>query len=90
MDAPTETWRKRDPIRQLQSWLEKTGMMHAEEIAGIDAEVAAEVDAAVAFAEAGTWESTEELERFVLMDRVPTGSSPLAGSKGRADARAHT
>ena len=26
---------------------------------------------AVAFAEAGTWESVEDLERFVLMDEVP-------------------
>jgi hypothetical protein len=29
------------------------------------------VDAAVAFAESGTPEPVEELERFVLMDEVP-------------------
>jgi len=66
-----ETWRKKDPIRQLQSWLEQTGLMHADEIAAIEADIAAEIDAAVAFAEAGTWEPVEELERFTLMDRVP-------------------
>jgi pyruvate dehydrogenase E1 component alpha subunit len=66
-----ETWRKKDPIRQLQSWLEQTGLMHADEIAVIEAAIAAEVDAAVAFAEAGSWEPVEELERFTLMDRVP-------------------
>jgi hypothetical protein len=32
---------------------------------------AAELDAAVAFAEAGSLESVEELERFVLMDEAP-------------------
>lgn len=66
-----EAWRKRDPIRKLQDWLGQAGMMHANEIAGIEAEIAAEIDAAVAFAEAGNWEPVEELERFVLMDRVP-------------------
>ena len=30
-----------------------------------------EIDAAVAFAEAGHWEQIEDLERFVLMDEVP-------------------
>ncbi len=66
-----EAWRKKDPIRQLQTWLEQTGLMHADEITGIEASIAAEIDAAVAFAEAGTWEPVEELERFVIMDRVP-------------------
>ncbi len=66
-----EGWRKKDPIRQLQSWLEQTGLMHADEIVGIEADIAVEVDAAVAFAEAGTWEPVEELERFTIMDRVP-------------------
>jgi len=66
-----ETWRAKDPVVQLQSWLEDTGLLHADEIGQIEAEIAAEVDAAVAFAEAGTWEPTEDLERFVTMDRVP-------------------
>ncbi|MGO8915513.1 MAG: pyruvate dehydrogenase (acetyl-transferring) E1 component subunit alpha [Stellaceae bacterium] len=66
-----ETWRKKDPVRQLQSWLEQTGLLHSDEIGRIEADIAAEVDAAVAFAEAGTWEPIEELERFTIMDRVP-------------------
>jgi len=55
----------------LQTWLEQTGLMHADEIAAIEADLAAEVEAAVAFAEAGTWEPVEELERFTLMEQVP-------------------
>ena len=66
-----EAWRKRDPILQLQSWLQQTGMMHEEEIVRIETDIAAEVEAAVAFAEAGSWEPVEELERFATMDRVP-------------------
>ena len=45
--------------------------MHADEITAIEAEIAAEIAAAVTFAEAGTWESVDDLERFTLMDQVP-------------------
>jgi pyruvate dehydrogenase E1 component alpha subunit len=66
-----ETWRKRDPIQLLQSWLSETGLLHADEITRIEADIAAEIDAAIAFAEAGTWEPVEELERFTTMEWVP-------------------
>lgn len=66
-----EAWRKRDPIAWLRAWLEQNNLMHPDEIAGIETAVAAEIDGAVAFAEAGTWEPIEELERYTIMDRVP-------------------
>ncbi len=66
-----EAWRQKDPVRQLQVWLEQSGLMHADEIGKIEADIAAEVETAVAFAEAGSWEPVEELERFTIMDRVP-------------------
>ncbi len=66
-----EAWRARDPIAQLQAWLQQNGMIHAEEVAAIEADIAAEIDAAIAFAEAGSWEPVEELERYTIMDRVP-------------------
>ena len=55
-----------------QGWLIDSGLIHDEEIRRIEAEADAEIEAAVAFAEAGTLESVEELERFVTMERVPT------------------
>ena len=66
-----EAWRKRDPIRKLQDWMTETAMLHADEMQELEAEVAAELDASVAFAEAGTLEKVEDLERFTIMDRVP-------------------
>jgi pyruvate dehydrogenase E1 component alpha subunit/2-oxoisovalerate dehydrogenase E1 component len=66
-----EAWREKDPISRLRSWLEQAGMLHEQEFDTIEADIAAEIDNAVAFAEAGTWEPVEELERFTLMDRVP-------------------
>lgn len=66
-----ETWRSRDPIARLCAWLAETDLIHEPEIEDIEREIAAEIDAAVAFAEAGTLEPVEELERFTVMDRVP-------------------
>ena len=67
----TEAWKRKGPIVRFQGWLSDNGLLHPDELDGIEAEVAAEVAAAVAFAEAGTLEPVEELERFVLMDEVP-------------------
>jgi TPP-dependent pyruvate/acetoin dehydrogenase alpha subunit len=49
-------------------------MIHPDEASRITAEIDAEIEEAVAFAEAGTWEPVEELRRFVYADStVPTG-----------------
>lgn len=66
-----EAWRHRDPITRLRRWLEEVGHLHAEDLARIEAEVEAEIADAVAFAEAGSLEPVEELERFVTMTEVP-------------------
>ncbi len=65
-----ETWRERDPIEQLRGWMLANHEIDAGEIERIDAEVAAEIDAALAFAEAGTPEPAATLTEFTLMDRV--------------------
>jgi pyruvate dehydrogenase E1 component alpha subunit/2-oxoisovalerate dehydrogenase E1 component len=66
-----ESWKRKGPIVRFQGWLESNGLLHRGELEAIEAEVAVEIEAAVAFAEAGTIEPIEELERFVLMDEVP-------------------
>ncbi|MCY1361293.1 hypothetical protein D9M69_479540 [compost metagenome] len=45
-------------------------LLSPDEATGIDEGIAAEIDDAVAFAEAGTLEPVADLERFVLMDSV--------------------
>lgn len=64
-------WKERDPIHRLRAWLAETHMVDEVEIADLEAAVDAEIEEAVAFAEAGTWEDVADLERFVLMDEVP-------------------
>jgi pyruvate dehydrogenase E1 component alpha subunit len=63
-----ERWKERDPIPAFVTRLEDLGLLETGERDRIDEEVEAEVDEAVAFAEAGTPEPVEELERFVYAE----------------------
>lgn len=65
-----EDWKKLDPIERLRSWMLANQQITAEGLQEIENQVSIEIDAAVAFAEAGTLEPLETLEQFVLMDRV--------------------
>jgi pyruvate dehydrogenase E1 component alpha subunit len=65
-----EHWKDRDPIERLRAWMADNHQLTADEAAGIEAGIAVEIEAAVAFAEAGTLEAIDDLERFVLMDEV--------------------
>lgn len=73
-----ETWRGKGPIARFEGWLRESGLAHEEDVARIEAEANAEIEAAVAFAEAGTREPVEELERFVTMDQVAVMSDVAA------------
>ena len=63
-------WKQHDPIERLRTWMVDNHQITATELENMEAEIGAEIDAAVAFAEAGTLESVDDLERFVLMDSV--------------------
>jgi TPP-dependent pyruvate/acetoin dehydrogenase alpha subunit len=51
--------------------LRAAGLLDDDALAGIEAAAADEAAAAVAFAEAGTWEPVEDLTRFVYSERRP-------------------
>jgi pyruvate dehydrogenase E1 component alpha subunit len=63
-------WKERDPIPAYRTRLLEAGVVDDAALAELDAEVEAELDAAVAFAEAGTSEPVEDLTRFVLSERA--------------------
>jgi len=65
-----ETWRERDPIIVLTTQLIDAALVDDDDIAAVEANVGAEVDAAVAFAERGTLEPVEDLTRFVYSERA--------------------
>jgi pyruvate dehydrogenase E1 component alpha subunit len=67
-----EVWKERDPIELYKSRLITDGGLTEDELAAMERGVAEEIEAAVAFAEAGTWEPVEELTRFVYSEVVPS------------------
>ncbi len=70
-----EAWKQRDPIPALENRLTEAGLLARADRERIDREIAAELDAAVAFADAGTLEPVEELTRFVYSEPAPRGGS---------------
>ena len=65
-----EIWKKRDPIVTFTARLQKEGLLTEADLARMEAAVAAEVDDAVAFAEAGPWEPVEDLTKDVTTPRA--------------------
>jgi pyruvate dehydrogenase E1 component alpha subunit len=61
-------WKERDPIVLLTGRLEELGVLQDGDVDRLEQEAEAEVDEAVAFAEGGTLEPVEELERFVYVE----------------------
>ncbi|MDK9714831.1 MAG: pyruvate dehydrogenase (acetyl-transferring) E1 component subunit alpha [Sulfuritalea sp.] len=71
--AEVEEWKTRGPIHTFTARLKAEGKLTEEEFLAIDAAANAEVDAAVAFAEAGTWEPVEDLLKDV---HTPAENAP--------------
>ncbi len=63
--SEVETWKKRDPILTLSNYLIEEKIIAEQDMQDMGKKVAAEVQKAVDFAEAGTWEPLKQLTRFV-------------------------
>jgi pyruvate dehydrogenase E1 component alpha subunit/2-oxoisovalerate dehydrogenase E1 component len=61
--AEVEEWKKRDPIPALIQRIDKA------DVAELEHRVMEEIDEAIAFAEAGTWEPVQDLVRFVYSEK---------------------
>ncbi len=83
-----EGWKHRDPIPRLHDWMLAGHLITPAQVQALEAEVAAELDEAEAFAEAGTLEPLEDLERFVLMPRVVQDDDGAPGAPGAPGAAA--
>ncbi|MFY9611485.1 MAG: pyruvate dehydrogenase (acetyl-transferring) E1 component subunit alpha [Blastocatellia bacterium] len=68
-----EQWKRRDPIATLVARLRERRLLADAELADIEATVDAEIKQAVAFAEAGPWETVEDLTRDVYTAVVQSG-----------------
>jgi pyruvate dehydrogenase E1 component alpha subunit len=63
-------WREHDPIGGYEARLRAWGLLDDAARAALEDAVTREIDSAVAFAEAGPWESVRNLTRFVTTERV--------------------
>jgi pyruvate dehydrogenase E1 component alpha subunit len=70
--AEVERWKERDPISTFVARMTADGLLDSGILDELDAEIARELDDAVAFAEAGSLEPVEELTRFVYSEAERT------------------
>jgi pyruvate dehydrogenase E1 component alpha subunit len=74
--AEVAEWKHRCPIEAFATLLRAEGLLTDKGWSDMETSVAAEIDAAVAFAEAGPWEPVEDLTRDVY---TPTAAFESAG-----------
>lgn len=67
--AEVEEWRKRDPITQFSNYLSGKQLLTEDERNEIANRVEKEVQKAIDFAEAGTWEPADQLTHYVYSDK---------------------
>jgi TPP-dependent pyruvate/acetoin dehydrogenase alpha subunit len=70
--SEVDEWKKRDPIPTFAARLRVEGLLDDGDLERLEAEADANVARAVAFAEAGSWEPVEELERHVYCEGAPS------------------
>ena len=66
-----ERWKERDPITALSTALGASGALDEGDLDRMESEIDAEIDDAIAFAEAGSLEAVSDLERFVTSEPGP-------------------
>jgi pyruvate dehydrogenase E1 component alpha subunit len=64
-----ESWKERDPIGLFEARLREGGVLADTDLAALESEIAAELDEAIAFAEAGSFEPIEDLVKDVYTPR---------------------
>jgi pyruvate dehydrogenase E1 component alpha subunit len=69
--SEVEHWKERDPIAITAARLRARGVLDDDELATLEASVAAEIDEAVTFADAGSLEPVADLLRHVYAEVTP-------------------
>jgi pyruvate dehydrogenase E1 component alpha subunit len=66
--AEVEEWKKRDPIPQFREYLLKENLVNEKKLQELEERLKDEMQKAVDFAEAGTWEPEEDLTKYVYTE----------------------
>jgi pyruvate dehydrogenase E1 component alpha subunit len=73
-----ERWKERDPIVTFEWRLREWKCLTSDDLVGMETEIAAEIDEAVAFAEAGPWEPVEDLTKDVYTEAISDQPSAIS------------
>jgi pyruvate dehydrogenase E1 component alpha subunit len=73
--AEVEGWKSRGPVERFTRWVLDNNTLHGDDLAAIETEVAATIEAAIAFAEASPWEPVEDLLRDVCTPSTGPGAA---------------
>jgi len=65
-------WKRRDPIPAFFQKMKTAGVLNDDDLPELEMRADREIDEAVAFAEAGTWEPVADLNRFVHSEKTPS------------------
>jgi TPP-dependent pyruvate/acetoin dehydrogenase alpha subunit len=68
--AEVKLWQEKGPVIRLITWLKENNRLEYEELNNIEAEIKAEIQAAIDFAEHGQWESISDLAKDVYSPAV--------------------
>lgn len=68
--AEIEAWQKRGPIITLTTRLKAANLMNEDDYQHLERDARADVERAVAFAEASDWEPVQDLERYLYAERA--------------------
>lgn len=74
--SEVEAWKQRDPVATFTARLKEAGVATDAIVATLDSSVSDEIDLAVRFAEAGTWERVEDLLKDVYTPAEPRRAGP--------------
>lgn len=66
--AEVEEWKHRDPIVAFAARLKAQGLLQDADLQDVEKRIAAEIADAVAYAENGSWEPVEDVQRFVYSE----------------------
>ncbi|MFM7885406.1 MAG: pyruvate dehydrogenase (acetyl-transferring) E1 component subunit alpha [Pseudanabaena sp.] len=79
-----EEWKQRCPIATLTQQLQAQGLLSDQDLVTMKTSIDREIEAAIAFAEAGNWESVEDLTRFVYSESNSEPNSEMTTSDQQA------
>ncbi len=71
--SEVQKWKERDPIKNLATYLRERDLLSDEEYQQLDQRARQEIERAVEFAEEGSREPVEDLERFVTSEKSHKG-----------------